>query len=136
MLGADVLVIEPFGFFRAVCEHALALVAERQVDRGRNLFAGGGMAFNLFPDGIHGGMGAQETIGQLFIFAQQSQQQMLRFDVGAAELAGLIPREEDDSPGLFRVSLKHIKVLLSLRGHCWLKTEPRRNDAATSIIAY
>src|SRR6185312_16392431 len=33
---------------------------------------------------------------------------MLRFDVGAAELAGLIPREEDHAPGFFRVSLKHL----------------------------
>jgi hypothetical protein len=37
MLGADVLVIQALGFFGAVGENALALVAQRQIDRSRNL---------------------------------------------------------------------------------------------------
>ena len=52
MLGADVLVVEPLGFLGAVGQHALALVAERQVDRRRNLLANGGVPFDLLADGI------------------------------------------------------------------------------------
>src|SRR6058998_36991 len=33
---------------------------------------------------------------------------MLSLDVRRAELAGLIPREEDDSPCFFRITLEHI----------------------------
>ena len=39
VLGADVLVVEPLGFFGAIGQHALALVAERQIDGSRNLLA-------------------------------------------------------------------------------------------------
>ena len=64
-------------------------------------------AFDLFPDRFHGGVRPQEAVRQRLVLAQQPQQQMLGFDVRAAELAGFISREKDYPPRLFRVSLKH-----------------------------
>ena len=107
VLGADVLVIQPLGFFRAIGQHAFALVAQRQVHGGRNLLADRGVSFDLLADGLHRGVGAQEPVRQRLVFAQQSEEQVFGFDVGTAELAGLVPREEDDSSRLLRVSLKH-----------------------------
>ena len=107
MLGADVLVVQALGFFGAIGQHALALVAQRQIHRSRNLFADGGVDFDLLANGFDGGVRAQEPVRQRFVLAQQSQQQVLGFDVRTAELAGLIPREEDHSPGLLRIPFKH-----------------------------
>ena len=62
MLGTDVLVIQALGFFGAIGEHALALVAERQIHRSGHLLPNGGVGFNLLANGFNGGMGPQETI--------------------------------------------------------------------------
>ena len=43
MLGADVLVAEPLGFLGAIGQHALALVAQRQIDGRGNLLANRGV---------------------------------------------------------------------------------------------
>src|SRR5258708_3942813 len=53
-------------------------------------------------------MRAQKTIGQGLVFAEQSEQQMFGLNVRRTELAGLVPRKEDDAPGFFRVAFKHI----------------------------
>ena len=107
MLGADVLVAEPLGFFGAIGQHALALVAQRQIDRRRNLLANRGVTFDLLANGFHGRVRAQEPVRQRLVFAQQAQKQMLGLDKWAAELARLVPREEDDSSGFFRITFKH-----------------------------
>ena len=39
---------------------------------------------------------SQETIGQILVFADQSEEQMLGFDGRATELAGFVASEEDD----------------------------------------
>jgi hypothetical protein len=107
MLGADVLVREALGFFGGVGEHALAFVTERKIDRSGDLFADRGVAFDLFTDRLHRGMRAQKTIGQGFIFAQQSEQQVFGLNIRRAELAGFIPREKDDAPGFLCIAFKH-----------------------------
>ena len=107
VLGADVLVVQALGFLGAIRQHALALVAERQIDRGRNLLADGGVAFDLLADGFDGRVRPQKAVGQRLVFAQQAEQQVLGFDIRAAELAGLVTREEDDPPGFFRITFKH-----------------------------
>ena len=117
MLRADVLVIQPFSFFRAVRQHTFALVAQWQIHRSRNFFASRSMSFDLLPDRIHGRMRTQKAIGQLLIFPQQPEQKMLRLDVRAAKLARLVPREKYDSPGFFRVSLKHLNLLPGISVH-------------------
>ena len=107
MFGADVLVREALGLFSGVGEHALAFVRERQVDGGRDLLANGGVAFNLFADGFDRGMRAKKAVGERLVFAQQAEQQMLGLDVRRAELAGLVPREEDDAPRFFCIAFEH-----------------------------
>src|SRR5260370_42280178 len=54
-------------------------------------------------------MGTQETVRQRFVRAQQAEQEMFGLDVGTSELAGFVPREEDHSTRLLRISLKHKK---------------------------
>ena len=109
VLGADVLVVQPLGFFRAIGQHALAFVAQRQIHGGGNLLADGGVAFDLLADRLHGGMRTQEPVRQRLVFAQQAEEQVFGLDVRTAELAGLVPREEDHPPRLLRVTLKHKK---------------------------
>jgi hypothetical protein len=65
------------------------------------------VAFDLFADGFDRGMRAQKTVGESFVLAQQSEQQVFGFDVRATELAGLVPGEENHSSRLLRVSLEH-----------------------------
>ena len=55
-------------------------------------------------------MGAQKTVGQRFIFAQQAQQQVLRLNVRRAKLAGFVAREKDYAPCLFRITFEHITL--------------------------
>ena len=49
----------------------------------------------------------RKPIGQRFIFPQQTQKQMLGFDIRAAELAGLVAGEKNYPAGLFRITFKH-----------------------------
>ena len=111
MLGADVLVRKPFRFFGGIGQHPLAFVAQRQVHRGRDLLPDRGVPFDLLADGFHRGMRAQEAVGQGFVFAQQSQQQVLRLNIRRPELAGFIARKKDDAPCFFRIAFKHIALL-------------------------
>ena len=108
MLGSNVLVRQALSFLGSVGQNALALVAQREVDRGRDLLPDRGMSFNLLADRFNRGMRAQEAVGQGLVFAQQSQQQMLGLYVRRAELAGLVAREEDDAPGFLRITFEHI----------------------------
>ena len=107
MLGADVLVIQPLRFFGAIGQHALALVAQRQIHRGRDLLANRGVRFDLLADGLDRRVRAQEAVRQRLVLPQQTQQQVLGLDVGTAELAGLVPREKDHAPGLLGIAFKH-----------------------------
>ena len=107
MFGSDVLVAEPFRFFGGVIEDALAFLAERHFDRRGNAFANGDARFNLLADGFDRAVRPQKTVRERLVFAQQSEQQVLRLDVRAAILAGLVPREKDYSPSLFCIAFKH-----------------------------
>ena len=107
VLGADVFVRKPLGFFGRVGEHALALVRERKVDGGRNLLAHGGVLFNLFADGFDRSVGTKEAVGQRLVFAQQSQQEMFGFDIWRAKLAGLVACEKDNATRLLGVAFEH-----------------------------
>ena len=107
MLGSDVLVIQPLGLLGAIGEHALALVAQRQVDGSRNFLSQCRVRFNLLADGFHRRARAEEAVGQSLIFAQQPQQQVLGLDARAAELAGFVAGEKDHPAGLFGITFKH-----------------------------
>ena len=107
MLGANVLVRKALGFFRGVGQHALALVAQGQVHGGRYLLPDRGVGLDLLANGFHRSMRPQEPIGQRLVFAQKTQQQVLRLDVRRTKLAGFVTCEEDDASGLFRVPFEH-----------------------------
>src|ERR1019366_3167243 len=65
-------------------------------------------AGQLFADGRKTQAPLVENLGsETFFFAQQAQQQMLGLNIRRAELAGLVPRKEDDAPGFLRVAFKH-----------------------------
>src|SRR5205807_2463664 len=70
---------------------------------------------DLLADGFHRGVRAQESVGQRFVFAQQSQQQVLGLDVRRTELAGFIARKKDYAPCLLRVALKNGSPLFGSR---------------------
>src|SRR5882724_1835252 len=90
MLGANMLDAETFGFFAGHIEDSLALRAERHFDRGRNTFADGDASFDLFADRFNRALLPQEAIGQCFVLAHQTEQQMLGLDVRTSVLTGFI----------------------------------------------
>ena len=77
MLGADVAVGKPLGFFGGVCQNPLALMAQGKVHGGGNLFPDGGVPLDLFTDGFDGSVRAKEPVGQRLVLAQQAQKQVL-----------------------------------------------------------
>jgi hypothetical protein len=79
------------------------------------------VAFNLLSNGIDGRVRPQKPICELLIFPQEAEQEMLRLDVRAAELAGLVPCEENYAPGFFRVTLKHLVWILPYSTTLYLK---------------
>ena len=113
VLRPDMFVREALRLFRREGKHALALLAQRQVNRSRDFLARRRSSLNLFTDGLNRSVGAQKTVRQRLIFAQQSQQQVLGFDIGTAELAGFVTGEKDHATCLFRIPLKHSSSVLS-----------------------
>src|SRR5580658_6618061 len=107
MLGSNVLVIEALGFLGAIGQHALALMAQRKIDRGRYFFAQRGMRLDLLADRLDRRARAEEAVGKGFILAQQPQQQMFGLNARATKLAGFIPGEEDYPASLFGITFKH-----------------------------
>ena len=108
VLGADVVVEHPLRFFGRVAEHALALDGEGDVDRGRDLVPVERAALDLLADGVHGEMAlAEDPRGQTLPLSDEAEQQVLRLDRIAAELARLVAGKENHPPGAFGVALEH-----------------------------
>src|SRR5882762_9265305 len=107
MLSADVAVRKAFRFFRSISQDALALIAQRKIHRGRDLLPNRGVTFDLLADGFNRGVGAQESISQGLVFAQEPQQQVLGFYIRRPELAGFVARKENYAPGFLRITFKH-----------------------------
>src|SRR5487761_282392 len=107
MFGPHMLVIEPLGLFGRVIQNAAAFLTERDLNRRGNAFTDRNTRFDLLANGFDGAVGTQKTIGERLVFAQQPEEQMLRFNIGAAVLAGFISRKKDYAPSLFRIAFKH-----------------------------
>ena len=108
VLGADVVVQQPVGFFGRKLQHALGFGAERDLDRGRHLLAEDRAAFDFLADVFEREVRAREDpAGEPLAFANQAQQQVLGLNGDAAELAGLVTGEEENSPGPFGVPFEH-----------------------------
>src|SRR5450756_2073158 len=56
-------------------------------------------------------MRTQEPVDDSCVFAQKSQQQVLRLYVRRTELTGLVARKEDDASCFLRVAFEHISPL-------------------------
>ena len=74
-------------------------------DRGRKALPHSGLALDLSSNSR--GCGAQESIAQCFVFADDPQKQVLGLDVGRTKLRCFITCEENNPTSFFRVSLKH-----------------------------
>ncbi len=131
MLGADVLVRQALGLLGGIGQHALALVAERQIDAGRNLLADGRVTLDLLANGVHRRMLPEKAIGQCFVLAQQSQQQVLRLDVRRTKLAGLVAGEENHASRFFGVPFKHFASPKALEPATPAPGEPGGNRRLT-----
>src|SRR5580658_7428196 len=107
MFGSDMPVRESLRFLGGIGQHALALIAQGQVHRGRDFFPNRGVTLNLLADGLNRGVRAQESIGQGFVFAQEPQQQVLGLYIRRPELACFVARKKDDAPGFLRITFKH-----------------------------
>src|ERR1017187_7961314 len=95
MLGSNVLVRKALSLLAGVSQNPLALVAQREIDRGRDLRPDSNVSLNLPADGLNRGMRTQEPEGESSVFAQKSQQQVLRLYVRRTELTGLVARKEE-----------------------------------------
>jgi hypothetical protein len=114
VLGPDVVVKQPISFFGSKLENALGFSAEGDFDGGRDLFAKNRPALNFLANAFQGKVRAgKDPARKPLPLADQSKQQMLGLDRDAAELTGLIPREEQNAPRSFRVTFEH-------PGYLWL----------------
>src|ERR1700677_4175737 len=93
MLGSNVLVRKALSLLGSVSQNPLALVAQREIDRGRELLPDSNASLNVLADGLERGMRTQEPEGESFVFAQKSQQQVLRLYVRRTELTGFVARK-------------------------------------------
>src|SRR5947208_13926466 len=75
MFGADVAMIETLSLFGGVCKNALTFVRKRQVDRCRNFLTNRRSTFDFLANALNRRMISQETVGQILILADQTQQQ-------------------------------------------------------------
>src|SRR2546429_3451465 len=67
---------------------------------------------NLFTNGFDRALLAQEAVGQSFVLAHQAKQQMLRFNVGTAILAGFVSCKKDDATRFLCIPFEHVSSLL------------------------
>src|SRR6266852_7063436 len=112
VLGSNVLVRKALSLLGSVNQNLLALVARREVDRGRDLLPARGVPLNLLAGELDRGMTTQEPVGEKsFVFAQKSQQQVLRLYVRRTGLTGLVAGTGDDAPCFLRVAFEHISPL-------------------------
>src|SRR5262245_51892078 len=116
--------VQPLCLFGSVSENPFTFVRKRQIDRCRNLFTNCGPTFDFLTDAFDRGVIPQEPIRQVFVFTNQSQKQVFRFDRRTSELAGLVASEEDHSPCSFSVSFEHIFDSLKYPNWCDGDSDP------------
>src|SRR5438477_273663 len=115
MFCTDVLVAQALRLFRGHIQDALALRAQGHFDRSGNTLANGDASFNLFANGFDGALLAEEAVGQSLVFAHQAQEQMFRFNVRTAILAGFVSGKKYDATRFLSIPFKHVSSLLPSR---------------------
>src|SRR5439155_1869482 len=86
--------------------------AQGHFHRRGNALANGDARLNLFTNGFDRALLAQEAVGQSFVLAHQAKQQMLRFNVGTAILAGFVSCKKDDATRFLCIPFEHVSSLL------------------------
>ena len=81
-------------------------------------------------------MRPQETIGQGFVFAQESEKQVLSLDIRRPELAGFVACEKDNAPGFLRIAFKHDALPFDLPGRNPLSTRPAKEPARPQFLIH
>src|ERR1700757_2131169 len=94
------------------------------------------MSLDLLADGLERSMGAQETIGQGLVFAQESEKKVLRLDIGRPELAGFVASEKDNAPGFLRIAFKHNAFPLTFRRENLARPTDRTQSCSYSPLFY
>jgi hypothetical protein len=108
VLGSDRRMHQPLGFFLGVLQGALGLLAERDLDRRRELLARRAAALELGLQQVHRDVRPREQLARrLLAFLQQAEQQVLGPDHLRTVLARLVLGEEQDPLGLFGELLEH-----------------------------
>jgi hypothetical protein len=99
---------QSIGFFSRKLQHPLGFRAKWDFNRRRHLLAEDRAAFDFLPDVFEREMRSGEYAGgQPLAFPNQTKEQMLGFNGNAAELAGLVSCEEEDSSGSFGIPFEH-----------------------------
>ena len=108
VLGADVVVQQPIGFFGRELQDALGFGAEGNFDRRGHLLAKDGAAFDFLANIFERQVGAREDpAGQALSFSDQAEEQVLRLNRDAPELARFVAGKKQHPPRSFRIPLEH-----------------------------
>src|SRR5262249_48038823 len=130
MANANMLVSQLFCFFGSVGKHALALITKRKIHRGWDLFPDHRMTLDLLADTFNSSLSAREfqPVHKGLVLAQNSQEQMFRFYIRAAEFGSLVAAKENYAAGFFCISLKHIFQEILFASGLLRGDQPRRAE--------
>jgi hypothetical protein len=78
-----------------------------QVNGSRYLFTNGRAYFDFLAKAFNGRDTAKKAIGEILVFADETQQEVFGFNRRTAELGGFVAGKEYDAPRSLGVSLKH-----------------------------
>jgi hypothetical protein len=107
VLGANVVVEQPVRFLGGVLQYPLGLGTERDLHRSGDLLAEDRAALDLLANAFERQVGARENATrEALAFTDQPEQQMLRLDRNAPELARLVAGEKEYSPWLVRYTAR------------------------------
>jgi len=85
VLRADMLIRQALRFLQRIGQHSFGFVAQRKVNRGRNLLSNHGMGLDLLPDGLDRDAGAQESVRKGLVFRRIPRSRCSVSMSGAAE---------------------------------------------------
>ena len=136
VLGADVAVQEAVGLLGGVLEDALGLPAEGDFDRGGDLLAEDRPTLDFLPDALEGKVRALENAArQPLAFTDQAEQEVLRLDRDAPQLAGFVAREEKNPARPFCIAFEHPRASLPRRHPCRHWPSPVADVTCCSLYA-
>src|ERR1700735_1910606 len=95
MFRADMLRSQAIGFFSGERQNTFRFSAERHFHGSRDALSNGDALFDFLADGFDGALVPQIAVSKAFIFAHETEQEVLSFDTRASILASLVTCEEN-----------------------------------------